>query len=57
MPMYNLIGYSDNYSTTSASLWQFYRDEPFINEYGDVADFPTDNNKSASFSFFGVTLD
>ena len=27
MPMYNLIEYSDNYSDTSASLWQFKRDE------------------------------
>ena len=28
MPMYNLIEHSDNYSKTSASLWQYYRDEP-----------------------------
>ena len=28
MPMYNLIEYSDNYSKTSGSLWQCYRDEP-----------------------------
>ena len=28
MPMYNLIEYSDNYSRTSGSLWQYYRDEP-----------------------------
>ena len=27
MPMYNLIVYSDNYSDTSGSLWQFKRDE------------------------------
>ena len=26
--MYNLIEYSDNYSTTSGSLWQYYKDEP-----------------------------
>ena len=26
MPMYNLIEYSDNYSDTSGSLWQFKRD-------------------------------
>ena len=26
--MYNLIEYSDNYSKTSVSLWQYYRDEP-----------------------------
>ena len=28
MPMYNLIGYSDNYSKTWRSLWQYYKDEP-----------------------------
>ena len=26
--MYSLIKYSDNYSKTSGSLWQYYRDEP-----------------------------
>ena len=26
IPMYNLLGYSDNYSDTSGSLWQFKRD-------------------------------
>ena len=33
MPMYNLIGYSDNYSKTSEnlSLWHYYRDEPNYN--------------------------
>ena len=28
MPMYNLIEYSDNSSTTSGSLWQYYKDDP-----------------------------
>ena len=28
VPMYILIEYSDNYSKTSGSLWQFYRDDP-----------------------------
>ena len=31
MPMYNFIEYSDNYSKTSGSLRQFYRDEPHDN--------------------------
>ena len=31
MPMYNLIEYSDNYSDTSESLWQFKRDEIISN--------------------------
>ena len=28
MPMYNLIEYSDYYTKTSGSLWQYYREEP-----------------------------
>ena len=28
MPMCNLIEYSDNYSKTSGSLWQYYNDIP-----------------------------
>ena len=28
MPMYHLIEYSDNYSKTSRSLWQYYKDGP-----------------------------
>ena len=28
MPMYNLIEYSDNYSKTCGSLWQYYKDDP-----------------------------
>ena len=43
MPMYNLIEYSDNYSDTSGTLWQFSRDEIINN-----ADVTNDNN---SFSF------
>ena len=26
--MYNLIEYSDNYSKSSGSLWQYYKDDP-----------------------------
>ena len=31
MPMYNLIEYSDNYSKTSGSLYQYDKDEPNYN--------------------------
>ena len=27
MPKYNLLEYSDNYSMTSGSFWNYYRDE------------------------------
>ena len=36
MPIYNLIKYSDNYSKTSGSLWQYYRDKPFIRDNGNM---------------------
>ena len=28
IPMYNLLGYSENYAKSSASLWQYFGDEP-----------------------------
>ena len=28
MPMYNLLEYSKNYTKTTGSLWNYYRDEP-----------------------------
>ena len=44
MSIYNLIEHSDNYSKTSGSLWQYYRDEPALNNAGSSIDFPDDNN-------------
>ena len=45
MPMYNLIEYSDNYSDTSRSLWQFKKDKIITN-----ADVTNDNN-APSFKY------
>ena len=45
MPMYNLIEYSDNYSDTSGSLWDFKRDEIV-----DNANVTNDNN-APSFKY------
>ena len=36
--MYNLIEYSDNYSKTSGSLSQYYRDELALNNDGAIVD-------------------
>ena len=38
MPMYNLIDYSGNYSKTFGSLWQYCRDEPFLDANVAIAD-------------------
>ena len=49
MPMYNLIDYSDNYSKTSESLWQYCKDIPAVDNNA-IVDF-TDNNLTDSFNF------
>ena len=46
MPLYNLIEYSDNYSKTSGSLWQYYRDEPSLNNNSNIVDFTGANDNS-----------
>ena len=49
MPMYNLIEYSDSYSGTSGSLWQFKRDEQNMNN-GNPGNVTTAD--STSFKYF-----
>ena len=46
MPMYNLIEYSDNYSDTSGSLWQFKRDEIVNNAEVSNDNAPSFKNKA-----------
>ena len=36
MPMYNLIEYNKNYSKTTRSLWDYYRDEPNSGAEGNI---------------------
>ena len=50
MPMYNLIEYSDNYSKTSGSLWQYCKDIPAVNNDGNIVDF-NGANATDSFNF------
>ena len=40
MSMFSLIENSDNYSKTSPSIWQYYRDKPAVNVDSISADFP-----------------
>ena len=56
MSMYNLIEYSDNYSKTSRSLWQYYKVEPNDN----LANFESFKSKvqiTGSTSAMGNTKD
>ena len=48
MPMYNLIEYSDNYSNTSGSLWQYCKDIQAIDNKSNIIDF---NGTNATDSF------
>ena len=50
MPMYNLIEYSDNYSKTSGSLWQYCKEIPAIDDDGAIVDF-NGANATDSFNF------
>ena len=49
MPKYNLIEYSNNYSNTSGSLWQFKRDE--IEDVDLTADGNHIPKRSSSFTY------
>ena len=50
MPMYKLIEYSDNYSKTSGSLWQYCKDIPAANNNDNIADFGG-TNATDSFNY------
>ena len=48
--MYNLIEYSDSYSKTSGSLWQYCKEIPVLNDDGNIVDFDG-ANATDSFNF------
>ena len=49
--MSSLIECRDTYSKTSGGLWQYYRNEPALNDDGNTIDFPNDSYNSISFKF------
>ena len=49
MPMYNLIEYSDNYQDSSATLYQYKRDEPPVNNNGAIIDLTANNSDSFEY--------
>ena len=50
MPMYNLIEYTDYYSKTSGSLWQYCKDIPAVDNNNAIVNFAV-NNITDSFNF------
>ena len=51
MPLYNLLEYSKNYSTTSGSLWNYYRDELTNDETNDDNNLNNNVVNSKSFKY------
>ena len=51
MLMDNLIECSDAYLKKSGCLWQYYRDEPILDNSINIIDFPANNNNSIPFKF------
>ena len=49
MPVYNLIEYGDNYSKTSESLLQYYRDEPALTDVATITNFSAANHYASCF--------
>ena len=49
MPMYNLIEYSGNYQDSSATLYQYKRDEPPVNDDGNTVNLTADNSDSFKY--------
>ena len=49
--MYSLIESIEIYSKKSGSLWQYYRDEPAVDNSGCLVNFPANNNNINSISF------
>ena len=59
MPMYNLIEYSDNYSDSSGSLYQFKKDESAMNNAGNPLNVALNNSSSFKYkaSLLGKATD
>ena len=49
MNMYNLIEYSDNYSDTTASLYQYRKQKQPLDNTGNIADVTTGNSSSFKY--------
>ena len=50
MPMHNLIEYSDNYSKTFGSLWQYCKGIPAVDNNNAIVNF-AENNLTDSSNF------
>ena len=56
MPMYNLLEYSDNYSVTSGSLRNHYRDKVNNNANEFAANYKINHNKATRSKSFECNM-
>ena len=49
--MHNLIEYCVVYLMTLGSLWQYYRDQPALEDNKNIIDFPGNSNNIDLFKF------
>ena len=53
MPMYDLVEYSDNYSLTTGTFWNYYRDEiNFDVSENNLTNNRVNNNKTIASTYF-----
>ena len=54
--MYNLLEYSDNYSVTSETFWNYYRDEmnDDVNENNFAGNYRINNNKTTTVNILSI---
>ena len=43
--------YSEDYLQTSGSLWLFYRDQPALDNSGNIVNFSFNDDTSTSFKY------
>ena len=54
LPMYNRLYYSDDYSLTSGSFWNYYRDEVNYSAIEVVVNYRINRNETAASRFLSI---
>ena len=54
LPMYNRLYYSDDYSLTSGSFWNYYRDEVNYSVIEVVVNYRINRNETAASRFLSI---
>ena len=52
--MYNLIEHNNNFSKTSESFFQYWKDKPALNDDDSIVDFANDNNNTHCVKWYSL---